>query len=134
MRRAARMLREGATLKAEPCPYCGGVRVMRGGYALCTGCGSEPDSGAPAAAADAGPAPGAGEAQQAGKEAGAGPAIAILEERLARAAAALPGMQHGARRSDLLDEIASLAAAIRSLESGWAGAGAGAGAGAASRG
>ena len=30
LQRAARMLREGATLKAEPCPYCGGVRVMRG--------------------------------------------------------------------------------------------------------
>ena len=108
------MLREGATLKAEPCPYCGGVRVMRGGEALCVGCGSEPDAGRLAAA----PAAGA----QAGAAGGrAGPAVAVLEKRLAEAAAAVPS-RRGAERASLLDEIASLASAIRLLEAGGAGA------------
>lgn len=106
------MLREGATLKAEPCPYCGGVRVMRGGEALCVGCGSEPDAGRLKAAGAAAP-----RAEKAGGGApAAGPAVAVLEKRLAEAAAALPPSR-GAERAALLDEVASLAAAIRSLES-----------------
>lgn len=102
------MLREGATLKAEPCPYCGGVRVMRGGEALCTGCGSEPDAARLAAAPAAGGA---------ASGASAGAAVAVLEKRLAEAAAALPASR-GADRASLLDEVASLASAIRSLEAG----------------
>lgn len=104
------MLREGATLKAEPCPYCGGVRVMRGGEALCVGCGSEPDANRLAAA----PAAPAGKA---GQGAGAGPAVAVLVKRLAEAAAAVPSSR-GAERAALLDEVSSLASAIRSLEAG----------------
>lgn len=114
------MLREGATLKAEPCPYCGGVRVMRGGYALCVGCGSEPGAPRPEAGGEAGRREGA---KRGGSGRAAGPAIAVLEKRLAAAAAALPhAVQGGSSRADLLDEIASLAAAIRSLESGTGGA------------
>lgn len=41
-KRAARMLLEGATLLAEPCPYCSGVRVIKNGDTLCVGCGAEP--------------------------------------------------------------------------------------------
>ena len=41
-KRAAEMLLNGATLLAEPCPYCSGVRVMKDGSALCTSCGAEP--------------------------------------------------------------------------------------------
>lgn len=37
------MLLGGATLLAEPCPYCKGVRVMKDGNALCVSCGKEPD-------------------------------------------------------------------------------------------
>lgn len=37
------MLLAGATLVAEPCPYCGGVRVIKDGNALCINCGREPD-------------------------------------------------------------------------------------------
>jgi UPF0148 protein len=37
------MLLAGATLLAEPCPYCKGVRVMKDGNALCISCGREPD-------------------------------------------------------------------------------------------
>ena len=37
------MLLQGATLLAEPCPYCKGVRIMKDGNALCVSCGKEPD-------------------------------------------------------------------------------------------
>lgn len=43
VRRAAEMLLGGATLLAQPCPYCSGVRVMKDGRALCVSCGSEPE-------------------------------------------------------------------------------------------
>ncbi len=42
-KRAAEMLLKGATLLAEPCPYCNGVRIMKDGNALCVNCGKEPD-------------------------------------------------------------------------------------------
>ncbi|MGQ0606110.1 MAG: Sjogren's syndrome/scleroderma autoantigen 1 family protein [Candidatus Nitrosotenuis sp.] len=42
-KRAVEMLLKGATLLAEPCPYCKGVRVMKDGNALCVSCGKEPD-------------------------------------------------------------------------------------------
>ena len=42
-KKAAEMLLKGATLLAEPCPYCKGVRVMMNGNALCANCGKEPD-------------------------------------------------------------------------------------------
>lgn len=42
-KKAVEMLLKGATLLAEPCPYCKGVRVMKDGHALCVSCGKEPD-------------------------------------------------------------------------------------------
>jgi len=42
-KKAAEMLLNGATLLSEPCPYCKGVRVMKGGQALCTKCGRKPE-------------------------------------------------------------------------------------------
>ncbi len=42
-KKAVMMLLQGATLVAEPCPYCKGVRVMKNGNALCTNCGRAPD-------------------------------------------------------------------------------------------
>jgi UPF0148 protein len=42
-KKAVDMLLAGATLVAEPCPYCGGVRVIKDGNALCINCGREPD-------------------------------------------------------------------------------------------
>lgn len=41
-KKAVEMLLKGATLVAEPCPYCKGVRVMKNGNALCINCGKEP--------------------------------------------------------------------------------------------
>ncbi len=43
VKRAAEMLLAGATMMAQPCPYCSGVRVMKDGRALCASCGSEPE-------------------------------------------------------------------------------------------
>ena len=43
-KKAAEMLLKGATLLAEPCPYCHGVRIMKDGNALCVNCGKEPDA------------------------------------------------------------------------------------------
>jgi len=42
-KKAAEMLLKGATLLAEPCPYCKGVRVMKDGNAFCVSCGKQPD-------------------------------------------------------------------------------------------
>jgi len=42
-KKAVDMLLKGATLVSEPCPYCKGVRVMKGGHALCVSCGKEPE-------------------------------------------------------------------------------------------
>jgi UPF0148 protein len=42
-KKAVDMLLAGATLVAEPCPYCGGVRVIKDGNALCINCGKEPN-------------------------------------------------------------------------------------------
>lgn len=41
-KKAVEMLLKGATLVAEPCPYCKGVRVMKDGNAMCINCGKEP--------------------------------------------------------------------------------------------
>ncbi len=46
-KKAVDMLLKGATLLAEPCPYCKGVRVMKDGNALCVNCGKEPEKSAP---------------------------------------------------------------------------------------
>ena len=43
-KRAVEMLLKGATLLAEPCPYCKGVRVLKDGNALCVSCGRQPNT------------------------------------------------------------------------------------------
>lgn len=47
-KKAVEMLLKGATLLAEPCPYCKGVRVIKDGNALCINCGKEPERNTPA--------------------------------------------------------------------------------------
>ena len=42
-KKAAEMLLKGASLLAEPCPYCKGVRVLKNGNAFCVNCGKEPE-------------------------------------------------------------------------------------------
>lgn len=43
LRQAAEMLLSGATMLAQPCPYCSGVRVIKDGKTLCVSCGSKSD-------------------------------------------------------------------------------------------
>jgi UPF0148 protein len=40
-KKAVEMLLKGATLVSDPCPYCKGVRIIKGGNALCVNCGRE---------------------------------------------------------------------------------------------
>lgn len=42
-KKAVELLLKGATLLADPCPYCSGVRVMKDGNALCVSCGKYPE-------------------------------------------------------------------------------------------
>lgn len=41
LKKAAELLLKGATLTAQPCPYCRGVRVIKDGGTLCINCGAE---------------------------------------------------------------------------------------------
>lgn len=43
-KKAVEMLLKGATLLAEPCPYCKGVRILKDGDAFCVSCGRVPQS------------------------------------------------------------------------------------------
>lgn len=100
---AARMLLAGATLAAQPCPYCGGVRVIKDGDAFCTGCGSGPAEG---------PARGGGPA---GGRAGGGGAAAALEKSIAELAAKAAAEPDGAKRSEIASAVESLSAALEKL-------------------
>ena len=83
------MLLAGATLSAQPCPYCGGVRVIKDGDAFCTGCGSGPAEG-PAR----------------GKPGDGGSA----DEQIRALAAQLASEPDGARRAEIASAIGRLAA------------------------
>lgn len=91
-REAAEMLLGGATLVAEPCPYCGGVRVMKGGQAMCAGCGRRP--------AGRGPAGGAGSAKSALEGA--------LEEKLESLSGDLRREADPQRQREILESINSV--------------------------
>ena len=43
-KKAVEMLLKGATLLAEPCPYCKGVRILKDGDAFCVSCGRAPQT------------------------------------------------------------------------------------------
>ncbi|MDD9808252.1 MAG: autoantigen p27 domain-containing protein [Thaumarchaeota archaeon] len=96
VKKAAEMLLSGARMVSEPCPYCGGVRVMRGGHAFCSSCGSEPEAGREAPPADA-----------------AGP-----EERLAALAARLATERDEGARRAILAEISAITAKMSGSERG----------------
>ena len=82
------MLLAGATLSAQPCPYCGGVRVIKDGDALCTGCGSAPAEGPARGKPDSGSA----------------------DEQIRALAAQLASEPDGARRAEIASAIGRLAA------------------------
>ncbi len=99
LKKAVDMLLGGATMLREPCPYCGGVRVIKDGNALCTGCGREPDP-----MADVPEAP--KQAQGTRKE---------LEERLIKASGMLAQETDEAAKSAILDEIGAISGALAAL-------------------
>jgi len=90
---AARMLLAGATLAAQPCPYCGGVRVIKDGDAFCTGCGSAPAEG----------------------PARPGGAAEALEKSIGELSLKVAAETDGARRAELVASIDQLCAALERL-------------------
>jgi len=90
VKRAAEMLLSGARMVREPCPYCGGVRVMRAGHAFCSSCGAEPEAGRAAPPADPG----------------------SPEERLSALAARLASERDEGARRAILAEISAITARI----------------------
>lgn len=90
VKKAAEMLLSGARMVSEPCPYCGGVRVMRGGHAFCSSCGAEPEAGR--------------DAPQAG--------ATTPEERLSALAARLAAERDEGARRAILAEISAITSRI----------------------
>ncbi len=99
VKKAAEMLLGGARMVSEPCPYCKGVRVMKGGHAFCSSCQSEPDASrkAPGEGADA-------------------PRRGELEARLVELTGRLSAEGDAAARKEILGEIASITAKIAEEE------------------
>lgn len=87
------MVLSGATLSAQPCPYCGGVRVIKDGDAFCTGCPSAPSEG-PARAPDR---------------------AADLDEKIRALADKIASEPDGARRAKLALSMGSLASEAERL-------------------
>ena len=98
------MLLNGATLLAEPCPYCSGVRVLKDGDALCVSCGAEP-----ARAPDAG----VGGPPDAAR--GTGP-LDIMKEKLQSLSEELAAEADHRRQQDILDSIRSLTDVMERLK------------------
>lgn len=90
---AARMLLAGATLAAQPCPYCGGVRVIKDGDAFCTGCNSAPAEG----------------------PARTGGAAEALERSISELSLKVAAETDGARRAELVSSIDRLSSALERL-------------------
>ena len=98
-KKAAEMLLQGATLLGQPCPYCSGVRVMKGGHALCVSCGREPQK------------------REVPKAEGvAGPDLkAVLEEKLAGLSDELKSESDHKRQQEILKAINSILEALERL-------------------
>lgn len=112
-KKAVEMLLKGATLLAEPCPYCKGVRVMKDGNALCVSCGREPESKevtetqktteTPKNIEDAGSAKSSG-------------SLEILEKKLAALSKELEQESDYEKQQQILKSINSLVEIIRKLK------------------
>ncbi len=104
VRRAAKMLLDGATLLGHPCPYCKGVRVMKNGSALCVSCGSEPtERKIPEDADDVG----TGRQRQ--------QAVDALEEKLASLSRELAGEADRQKEAEILDSIGAVLSALERI-------------------
>lgn len=94
---AAKMLLSGATLLAEPCPYCGGVRVLKSGDTVCVGCGAAPP-------------------QQRDARTPESSAVAGMESKLRKMAEDLEAEDGPGRKQDTLIAIQTLADTVAQLK------------------
>lgn len=100
LKKIADILLAGGTMMREPCPYCGGVRVIKDGNALCSSCGREPD-----------------ESVKVPKEPTVGaPERKELEARLVELSGMLSQESNAGARDALLKEISATSEAIAALE------------------
>ena len=96
-KKAVDLLLRGATLVAEPCPYCKGVRIMKDGNALCTSCGREPGN------------------EKITQTPSKAPVLERLEKKLDALTAELENSNSN-NRKEILESIDSLASAISKLQ------------------
>ncbi|MCE2498292.1 MAG: hypothetical protein J4F28_04760 [Nitrosopumilaceae archaeon] len=116
------MLLAGATLLGYPCPYCGGVRVIKDGDALCVSCGQEPErrdapTGAPQnGGSNAGDHAGAkrtgARAQRQGRQQQRHNLIDVLEKKLESLAGELGSETDRQKEIAILDSIEGVLSAL----------------------
>ncbi|MGQ0772692.1 MAG: Sjogren's syndrome/scleroderma autoantigen 1 family protein [Nitrososphaerota archaeon] len=103
-KKAVDMLLGGATLLAEPCPYCKGVRVMKDGNALCVSCGKEPNK----SKAEPAPKPDADQKN---------PILESMGKKLADLTAELGAEKDHEKQQQILKSINSLIETMQKLKS-----------------
>ena len=113
VRRAAKMLLNGATLLGQPCPYCSGVRVLKDGYALCVSCGQEPErkevpGDTPSAGARGADHPGPGETVQ-----DPGRVADMLEKKLVALSEELAAETDRGKEIKILDSMEAVLSALQ---------------------
>ncbi|MGI0004253.1 MAG: Sjogren's syndrome/scleroderma autoantigen 1 family protein [Candidatus Nitrosotenuis sp.] len=104
-KKAVEMLLGGATLLAEPCPYCKGVRVMKDGNALCISCGKEPDK-----------AKAAQEPEKAKEQGGKNPILESMNKKLEQLTAELESEKDHEKQQQILKSINSLIETIQKIK------------------
>ncbi|MEW6042683.1 MAG: Sjogren's syndrome/scleroderma autoantigen 1 family protein [Thermoproteota archaeon] len=102
-KKAVEMLLAGATLVAEPCPYCRGVRVIKDGNALCISCGREPDKNKIAETAQK-------------QELSQNPVLESLNKKLGQLTAELELEKDHEKQQQILKSINSLIETIQKLK------------------
>ena len=98
-KKAIEMLLKGATLLAEPCPYCKGVRVMKDGHAFCVSCGREPE-----------------QSKISSNESKSESSLEILEQKLATLSKELKDEKEPQKQQEILKSINSLIELIEKLK------------------
>lgn len=99
-KKAVEMLLKGATLLKEPCPYCSGVRVMKGGHALCVNCGKEP------------------QVKEQKKEPDSISTLGLLEKKLETLSKELEAEKDHEKQQNILKSINSLIETIQKIKDG----------------
>ncbi|CAE6501685.1 MAG: Sjogren's syndrome/scleroderma autoantigen 1 family protein [Candidatus Nitrosotenuis sp.] len=100
-KKAVEMLLKGATLLAEPCPYCSGVRVLKDGNALCVSCGREPDKE---------------KMEQAKKKDDSDPLLQTLQKKLDKLTEELDAEKDYQKQQQILQSINALVETIQKIK------------------